>query len=182
MGSKVSQVSSGFAIVAAYWQSKVQAAQPHSKKLGHSLQLAGSPAPKHRLPTWWENSGCPILWDDYRHGRPPLQHNADTLKRGVFTHRTSLTMAAAARPLNPIFRSNCENRFYLCQVTIGVKRLQKTHYKVEQLEPFSSRAVIQWHIPALHEVQTCNMTIASPQKHNCLLKLDLSACLRDTTP
>lgn len=92
-GSKVSQVSSGVAVAAAYWQSKVQAAQPHSKKLGHSLQLAGSPGPKHRLPTWWENSGCPILWDDYRHGRPPLQHNADTLKRRLFTHSTSLTMA-----------------------------------------------------------------------------------------
>lgn len=83
-GSRVSQVSSGFAVAAACWQPKVQAARPHSKELGHSRQLAASPAPRRRLPTWWQNSGCPILWDDYRHGGPPLQHNADTLKRGFF--------------------------------------------------------------------------------------------------
>lgn len=69
------EVSSGYVEVATFGTKKVQL---------HSCIIRSSAIhllpKKHPLPAWRENSGCPFLWHDYRHHRPPLKHNTDTFK------------------------------------------------------------------------------------------------------
>lgn len=86
------EASSGFVVVAAaYWHSKVQLHSRIARSLAIHLSWRTALPQTTRCQLGGENSGCPILWDDCCHGRPPLQHNADTFKRG-FPHRTRLTM------------------------------------------------------------------------------------------